>query len=414
MNFPSPGSPHLFFATGELSGDMHASHLVDALRAHPRMPDFELSALGSSNLEMRGATLVADPVKHSALGVLSNLASLPAHLSIFRRSLRFILEQGVDAVILVDNRYFNLRLAQSLRRNGFRGAIVYYLAPTLWQAAFDSRLQHVEMQPKAFQRRVRKRFQAMRRYCDFALLIYPVGLELFRFFKVPFEFIGHPLCELVAPTMEPARFRAMCDAEDGRLVGLMPGSRVQEVQLIGRALLDAAELIRRELPQTAFALPVAHRHLREPIVHELRRRNIEVTLLEPELKYDLIANADVMLVASGTATHECTVAGTPHIMAYRLPPVQDFLYATFTRFRLPFYAFPNILCGRQVIPELLRGECTGARLAEEATALLSNEHRRAEMCEQLALLKQRICRPETLRRAADICVEVFTRKGLIT
>jgi len=402
---------HLFFATGELSGDMHASHLVRALRAHPEMPEFRLSAVGSVNLEREGAKLIADPVEHSAVGVLSNLSRLPAQLAFFRKALRFILENNVDAVVLVDNRYFNLRLARSLRQRGFRGPIVYYLAPTLWQAAFDPRLERIEEQAASFQHRVGKRFVAMRDYCDFALVVYPVGLELFRFFKVPFEFIGHPLCELIRPVMERNRFRAMCEAERGRLVGLMPGSRREEVALIAPALLDAAESIRRELPETAFALPVAHPHVRSSIMRQLRQRPLEVTLLEPELRHDLIVYADLMLVASGTATHECTVARTPHIMTYRLPPLQDFLYAAFTRFRLPYYAFPNIVAGEQVIPELVRGDCNGGTLAHEALSLLDDIERMTAMRDRLASLRERVCLPGTLKRAAQICVDVLAREG---
>ncbi|OPX23527.1 MAG: hypothetical protein B1H03_01335 [Planctomycetales bacterium 4484_113] len=404
---------HLFLATGELSGDLHASYLVRALREQSHMPKLTLSALGSVNLEAEGAHLVADPVAHSAVGVFSNLGQLPFHLSLFNRAVKFILEGGVDAVILVDNRYFNLRLAETIRRRGFSGPIIYYLAPTLWQAAFDRRLQRIEEQPLAFQRRIGKRFNAMREYCDFALVIYPLGFELFEFFEVPFEFIGHPLCEMVKPNLERTRFREMCGAGDNKLVGLMPGSRRQEVKLIGGPLLDAAGLIQQSLPEIVFALPVAHSHLRNCILSELRRRNLEVALLEPELRYDLISHADLMLVASGTATHECAVAATPHIMTYRLPPWQDFMYSTFTKFRLPFYAFPNIIAGGQVVPELVRGECNGESLAKEALNLLSDDARAIAMRERLEKLRSRICRSRTLARAAEICRQVFVRKGLL-
>jgi len=194
----------------------------------------------------------------------------------------------------------------------------------------------------------------------------------------------------------------------------MPGSRRDEVKFIGGTLLDAAEGIQRKLPNAAFVLPVAHAGLREPIMRELRQRKLDVTLLEPELRYDLIVHADLMLVASGTATHECAVAGTPHIMTYRLPPLHDFLYAAFTRFRLPYYAFPNIVAGESVIPELVRGDCNAGRLAEEAVALLTDKDRLKTMREQLTRLRDSMCRPRTLKRAAELCVDVFARKGLIS
>jgi lipid-A-disaccharide synthase len=253
----------------------------------------------------------------------------------------------------------------------------------------------------------------MRRYCDFAILIYPIGLELFRYFDVPHEFVGHPLCELVIPAMPAERFRAMLDATDGPLVGLMPGSRVQEVRVIGRQMFEAAAEMHRNIGACVFGLPIAHPELREPVMRHLRTLPVEVKLVERELRYDLICRADLMIVASGTATHECAVAGTPHIMTYRLPALHDFLYGAFTRFRMRFYAFPNIVAGEEVIPELVRGDCRGRRIAEEATALLGDAARLEDMRVRLGEVKERMCRRGTLARAAEICVEVLRRKGQI-
>jgi lipid-A-disaccharide synthase len=246
----------------------------------------------------------------------------------------------------------------------------------------------------------------MRESVDLALAIYPIGLKLYEHFGVNYEFVGHPLCAEVRPhvTWEALR-REVGAAGDAPVIGLMPGSRREEVALIGRELVCAARLIAKKLPEAAFALPVALPGLRESLTQMAEEHSVDIALLEPERRYDLMSHADLMIVASGTATHECAIAGTPHIAVYRLKPLYDFLYATFTRFRMPAYAFPNIIAGRHVVPELMRRDCNRELIARTALALLADPDALARMRTDLAEVRRRICRPGTLDTAAKLIVE---------
>lgn len=398
----------VFVSTGELSGDMHAARLLTALAKHPFVDSLEAVALGSVNLKEAGATVLHDTAAGSAMGVISNLLCAPAHVRIFRETAGRILRDRPDAVILVDWRFFNLKLAEALRDGGYEGAIVHYIAPVMWQAASDERFARIAEQPDSFRRRVGRRFEQMRESVDLALAIYPIGLNLYEHFGVNHAFIGHPLCDQVRPKLAEGELQKLVGSEgDAPLIGLMPGSRREEVSLIGRELMHAARIISEEIPSAAFALPVALPGLRDCLQRMAKSCSVEVKLLEPEQRYDLLDGADLMIVASGTATHECAIAGTPHIAVYKVRPLYDFLYATFTRFRLPAYAFPNIIAGRHVIPELVRGDCNASKIARTALALLSDADALARMRDDLAEVRQRICRPNTVEAAANLIVEAI-------
>ncbi len=398
----------VFISTGELSGDVHAARLLAALAKHPAVDSLQATALGSVNLKDAGATVLYDTAVGSAMGVISNLMRAPGHVRLFRQTARRILRDRPDAVILVDWRFFNLKLAKALRDGGYDGAIVHYIAPVMWQAASDERFEKIAEQPESFRRRVGSRFEQMRESVDLALAIYPIGLKLFEHFGVNHAFIGHPLCDQIKPRLAEGELRRLVDAEgNAPLIGLMPGSRREEVSLIGLELVRAARIIAEKLPTAVFALPVALPGLRDSLLRMAKECSVDIKLLEPEQRYDLLTSANLMIVASGTATHECAIAGTPHIAVYKVRPLYDFLYATFTRFRLPAYAFPNIIAGRHVIPELVRGDCNSAKIARTALSLLSDPAALARMRDDLAQVRQHICRPKTVETAANLIVDAI-------
>lgn len=399
----------LFVSVGELSGDIHAARLIEALEK--RAGSLDITALGSDNLKSAGAKVLDDTARGATLGVIGNLLQAPQKLRLFNAAARNVMATKPDAVILVDSRFFNLNLARVLRQKRYQGAIVYYVAPVMWQAASDARYRDIARQSDQFRANAGRRFEEMRKHVDLALVIYPVGLELYDYFGINYEFVGHPLCETVKPSLGKDELRALAGARDGApLIGLMPGSRKEEVSVIGRELIGAANIIARQIPDAAFALPVAHPSLRKQIQAMLMGAAANIALLEPERRFDLIAHSDLMVVASGTATHECAAAGTPHIMAYRLHPALDFFYANFTRFRLPAYAFPNIIAGRRIIPELIRAQCSASNIAEAATRLLGSAGAMEQMRRDLGEVRTIICKPNSLDRSAELVLEAISRR----
>ncbi len=399
----------LFISAGELSGDVHAARLIDALAK--RVGSLDITALGSDNLKAAGAKVLYDTARGATLGVIGNLLQAPQKLTLFNAAVRCVMQDKPDAVILIDSRFFNLNLARVLRDKGYQGAIVYYVAPVMWQAASDERYRNIAQQAEPFRRNTGRRFELMRKHFDLALVIYPVGLELYQHFGVNYEFVGHPLCGAFETTISREEMRALAGASgDSPLIGLMPGSRKEEVSVIGRELIGAANIIAQQIPGVAFALPVAHPSLRPQMLAMLKNGGASITLLEPEQRFSLISHADLMVVASGTATHECAAAGTPHIMAYRLHPALDFFYSNFTRFRLPAYAFPNIIAGRKIIPELIRRNCSAKEIAKASLELIGSQEAMEQMRCDLREVRALICKPNTLGRSVELIHEAIGRR----
>ncbi len=418
---PEMGNKHsgthnlkIFISTGEISGDMHASALVRRMREVEGFPAFELSAGGSRHLEKEGAQLLYDSSQLSYLGVLANIPHLHHALKRFNTAVSFILSTGVNCVILVDYRHFNLHLARTLRQMGYRGAMIYYVVPTLWQSAYDERYRSIEKAPKSFIGKTSFRYRILREFCDLSIAIYPVGLELLDYFQVPHVYIGHPLCEIAKSKLEREEFMTLLGSSGERVIGIMPGSRSQEVKLIGAELAEAGRILKEKIGNVRFAVPLAHPALKEIVERLFEKRGVCANLLEADLRYDVIKHSELVLCKSGTAVHECAVMEKPHIIAYRIPPVHDFVYSVFTRFRLPHYGFTNLIAGREVVPELVRSSCRGERIANAAKELLEDSSRMVSLREELGKLKKVICKEAPLTTAVKEILKVLHKRSVVS
>ncbi len=410
----SNSSLKVFISTGELSGDLHASRLIRELRQNPSFPPIELTAVGSTNLQAEGAELLYDCTDLSFLGVLANLPSVPKAYQRFRHVLKHILDRRVDLVILVDYRFFNLALARALRRRGFNGVIAYYIVPTLWQSAFDDRFKNIKNAPQKFINKIAKRYLVLKDCCDISIAIYPISLELLDFFGVSYIYVGHPQCQMAEPEIKREEFLKQVNLSEGKLVGVMPGSRMAEVAVIGRELARAVKILQEKFHDLSFVVPIAHPSLENELRRQFAKQGSEVTFIDAKLRYALISHSDLMLVSSGTAVHECAVMGVPHVIVYKLPLLHDFIYSTFTRFRLPYYGFTNLVWGEEIVPELIRSECNGERIASIASSLLENADELNSLKEKLKLLKDKICKPEPIKNTCNAILEVLSRKGIIS
>jgi len=300
-----------------------------------------------------------------------------------------------------------------LRRRGYRGAIIYYIVPTVWQSAFDERLQNPEQAPSSYIRKLSGRFSVLREYFDLCIAIYPLGLKLLQYFRVPYIYIGHPLCEIARPTLSREEFSKRWSLGE-RVIGLMPGSRVSEVVHVGREIIRSAAVIQRKCPEFSFVVPVAHPRLAGILERFAENAGADIAFISPDYRYELIHYSTLMVVTSGTAVHECAVCASPHIICYRLPPVHDFLYSVFTSFRLPYYGFTNIVGGKSIVPELMRKSCNASQIAEKVYELVRSSEALGEMKRKLQKLRERICSPEPLRTATRACLDVLSRKGILS
>jgi lipid-A-disaccharide synthase len=363
-----PGSDLLVVA-GEASGDLHGARLLAELRR--LSPGLRAFGLGGDELQAAGLELVARSEEISVVGLAEVIRVLPRAREIFRLLLAELDRRGAPAALLIDFPDFNLRLAEELRRRGVR--VVYYISPQVW-AWRKGRVKTIE------------------RVVDRMLVLFPFEADFYRRHGVEVVHVGHPLVDEV-PALPQAWDRA--GAAGATVLALLPGSRSSEV----RALLPS---MLRSLPMIAARREIAVRIIVAPPVRDLvselaAQSPVPVELVTGE-RFDAIAGSHLALCASGTATLEVGLLGTPMLVLYRLHAWTYRLARWLVD--LPYFSLVNLVLGRRAVPELLQGEATPEGIARQALALLDDPARIAGMRAELADLRHALGESGGSARAA--------------
>ncbi len=381
MPAASPARRVLLVA-GEASGDLHGADFLRALRA--RCPDLEVFGIGGPHLRAAGMTTIADAGEVATVGAVEAVGGLRTLLRAYRELARALRRMPPDLCVLIDFPEFNLRLARVAKRVGV--PVLYYIAPQVW----------------AWRRgRVRK----IARRVDRLAVVFPFEPDLYAGRHPGVEFVGHPLLDRVAVTRGRGETLARHGLDPARrTVLLLPGSRPKEIDYCLPPLLAAVHLLAQR-GTYQFALALAHTVAREQVVARLRAAGLELPIVGEDT-YNLVAAADLALVASGTATLECALLECPMVIVYRMSPLTFGLAKLLVR-GVRHVGMPNIVAGHEVVPELLQGAATGPRIAEAATALLEDAQRRAAVIEDLREVRRRLGRGGAAGRAAAIAVEML-------
>jgi lipid-A-disaccharide synthase len=363
----------LMIVAGEASGDKHGAKLVAALRA--LRPELPLEAFGAGGAEMReaGVETLVDAREVAIMGALEVARALPKFLRVFRRLRQAARARRPDLVVLIDWPEFNLRLAKRLHRDGHR--VVYYISPQLW--AWRG-----------------YRIRTVQRFVERMLVILPFEKAYYERHGVEVDYVGHPLLDSVRVTATRAEFCARNRLDAARpLVALLPGSRHSELTHILPPLLDAARLLRASHPRVQFLLPLAHTFTRE----EIGDLPESVMPIERDT-YNAVAASDLAVVASGTATLETAILGTPLLIVYRASELNWRLFHPLIQ--TPFVGMPNLIAGREIAPELLQHDLNGPALAARIAGLLADAPARARMREDLAWVRAELGEANASERAA--------------
>jgi lipid-A-disaccharide synthase len=368
----------ILIMAGEASGDQHGAALARALRA--RDPSVQLFGLGGQLMQGAGVTLLQGIERLDIVGLpspselakaLQTLRTLSGHL----RATRY------DAVVFIDNPGLNLKLAKVANRAGHR--VVYYIAPQLWAWNY-------------------RRIRVIQKVVDHVLVILPFEEEIYRRAGVRCTFVGHPLIDELPEHFDVVGLRReLGSSEKTSIVGLLPGSRQREVRTLLPIMLEAA----RCLAQTAngnhrylFVLGKA-RSVPPALIDELlARAPVPITVWDDRAN-DVMAVSQAMWVASGTATLQTALVGTPMTIVYRAGAITAFLVRRLIRVK--WLGLANLVAGRTITRELLQDECTPANLAEEAIRLLNDPDVARASTAAASELRARLGRAGASLRAAD-------------
>ncbi len=380
------GPRTVLFLTGEPSGDAAAARLAAALRK--RQPDLRIRAVGGRRLAAAGAEIVQDIAALSAMGFAEVLQQIPRLAALEGRLARLFDAEPPDVVVPVDYPGFNLRIARKARDRGI--PVAYYIGPQIW-AWGAGRLPRIA------------------RAVDVMLVVFGFEVAWYERAGIPVRFVGHPLADGVAdvPARDAAR-AALGVPPDAALLGLLAGSRTQEVRRILPAMAETARRLARARPGLRVVASAAPDVPRAEYAAALGPAGAaEVALTERPLA-EIAAAADVLLVTSGTATLEAGLTGTPLAVLYRTSPVTWFVGKRLVR--IPRIALANIVAGEDVAPEFLQDGVDPAAIAAWAADLLDDPARRAAVRARLLGLREKLGPPGAADRAAAAVLAAMERR----
>ena len=377
--------PRVLIVAGEVSGDHQGALLARVLRRC--RPDLSIAGAGGVEMAAAGVDVLVDSVRWGVIGYVEAYARLPVFALRFWGLVRLIERARPDLLVLVDFPGMNRELA---RHFAGRLPMVYFVPPQIY-----------------FRRG--RTAARMARTAVRLLAVLPFEAEAYRSAGADVVFIGHPAVDAAQEDAGSAgRLREEWGLLPGPVIGLLPGSRVQEIRALLAPMLAAARELRAG-GGAQFLLPVASPFLRAQIQRAIDRVGCPVRLV-PGRALDVMRVADIVVVASGTATVEAACVGVPMVVAYRLSRLTDWIARRFVVtpdvYRVGF-SIPNIVVHRRIVPELLNAEVNGARIKAEVERLLAAPEARAQMRDDLAEVRRRLGPPGVLARAAEETLRVL-------
>lgn len=378
--------PFIALVAGETSGDNLGAQLIEALRE--RLPEARFAGIAGPRMAAAGCEAWEQAESLAVMGLFEIIPHLPRLLRIRRRLIERLLHERPDVYIGVDAKEFNLRLMPRLKEHGIR--TVQYVSPQVWAWR---------------QGRVR----TIGRAVDLILCLLPFEKQFYDEHHVRAEFVGHPLADRIPLHLDPGEARrALGLAIDGTVVALLPGSRHGEVSRLSPDFAATVAWLSSKRPQWRFAAALASANTREVFEAALRSAGVRdrVMLIDGNAQ-QVMAASDAVLLSSGTATLEALLVKRPMVVAYRLGALTSFLLKHLKLFKAPFFAQPNLLAGRALVPEYfneqVRAEVLGPAVMQQV-----ERADRAELVHTFSCIHEQL-RRDASARAADAIVELIGR-----
>lgn len=331
---------------GEASGDILGSRVIAALKA--RCDELVVEGIGGPLMQAQGLDSMFPMERLSVMGFVEPLKRLPELLRIRSSVYRHFRDNPPDVFLGIDSPDFNLRLERKLRESGVKTA--HLVSPSVWAWR---------------QGRIGK----IKRSVDLMLCLFPFETKIYRDHDIPVVFVGHPLADEVPDRVDAACARRILGLEPpGQLLALLPGSRGGEVRLLAPLFLQAARQLWQADQRLSFVIPAANAAREEELRAMLAEQpELPVTLVSGHSR-DVMAAADALLLASGTATLEAALLKRPMVVAYRMAAFSWWLVSRLVK--TEFAALPNVLAGRGLVPELLQDAATPDAMSAAVASLL--------------------------------------------
>ncbi|HEY4528814.1 MAG TPA: lipid-A-disaccharide synthase [Luteimonas sp.] len=342
------GGPRFALVAGEASGDLLGAGLVEALRE--RFPDAEFAGVGGDAMRAAGMDTWHDAGELAVMGLSEVLSHLPRLLRLRRGLRRRLLDWTPDVFIGVDAPDFNLGLARQLKSGGV--CTVHYVSPSVWAWR-------------------QGRAAKIGRSVDRVLCLFPMEPPIYARHGVDARFVGHPMADAMPLNPDRRGARAALDIDQNvPVLAVLPGSRLGEIERLAPAFLQAAALVAAQVPGLQVLVPAANAACRSALEALLPAPGAtapQLRLLDGSARAAMVA-ADVVLLASGTATLEAMLAKRPMVVGYRISPTSHAIVKGLGLLKVDRYALPNVLAGETIAPELMQDACTPEALSRAVLA----------------------------------------------
>lgn len=373
------------FSAGESSGDQHAASMFQALKKH--LPNIQAIGMGGTKMRDAGIDVKVDS---SGIGVIG-LIEILRHYGEIRAALaqmkKLLAEEKPDLLVCVDYKEFNLKLARFAKSQGIK--VLFYVSPQVWA-----------WRPG----RVKTYGEAI----DMMAVIFPFETAYYEAENVPVRYVGHPSVDKVKPQRNKTDDLRLFSLHAERpIVGLLPGSRSNEIRRLLPVMLEAAGKIKQTVPDVQFVLPQADSIDDEALKPCLQAADVEIKVIKAQ-PYDVIQCCDAVMTASGTASLEIALLQIPMVIVYKLSALTYWLGKKLVK--IPFIGLPNIIAGRRIIKELIQQEANADTLSEEILKLLQDKPYRAKMLENLAEVKDKLGDGGGSENMARLAMEMLEKR----
>ena len=372
----------IMFSAGESSGDQHAANMFLELKKH--QPDIKGFGMGGAKMALAGIDIRYDSGSIGVIGVVEVLK----HYGEIRRALKLIQQlvstERPDLLVCVDYKEFNLKLARFAKQCGVK--VLFYVSPQVWAW----RPGRVKTYGKAI---------------DMMAVIFPFETTYYDAENVPVRYVGHPSVDKVHPHRSRLEDMAIFNLDEGNpVIGLLPGSRANEINRLLPIMLAAAEILQARIPGIQFMLPQADSISDELLESYIRQSLVKITVIKNQ-PYDVIQCCDVVMTTSGTATIEIALLTVPMVITYKLAALTYWLGRWLVN--TPFIGLPNIILGKGFIKELIQHEATSENLAEEIERILTDKFYADQMRDNLKQVKQQLGQGGGSKNMAELVLEIM-------
>lgn len=371
----------ILIVAGEASGDLHASRLIQALKSAE--PHVQVFAAGGPKMRAAGANMVASLEGLSVMGFTEVLSKLPAFYGLMQKLKRFMQHEQPQLVIAIDFPGFNLRVCKEAKSLGI--SVLYYIAPQIWAWG-------------------RNRINLMARVVDRVAVVFPFELDIYRERGLDVGFVGHPLLESVSVSGEKRILRRKLGlSAELPVVALLPGSRVHEVRRLLPRMLESALLVAQKR-RVELAIGAASSVPASEFERIIKRLCVPVLVLRG-VSSELLYVSDAAVIASGSATLEAAIVGTPMVIVYRVSPLSWLIARKLVA--LDYIGMVNIVAGEKIVSEYLQDEIDPRKISDELEELIFNEQRRSEVIAHLQSVRESLGGPGASEKVAAMALSML-------